>query len=71
MSEGSERHEFRAQVGLLMNITISNKHSIDPTSTYPEDSDFQLERIDVEFTKSTEVPAPRARWSRASRDILD
>ena len=42
MSEGFERHEFCAQVGQMMDITISNKHSIDPTSTYHDDSDFQI-----------------------------
>ena len=47
MSEGSESHEFRAEVSRLMDITISNEHSIDPTSTYHDDSDFQLERINV------------------------
>ena len=53
MSEGSERHEFRAQVSLLMDITISNKHSIDSTSTYHDDSDFQLERTDVQCNEAT------------------
>ena len=49
MSEGSERHEFRAQVCLLMDITISSKHNTDPTSTYHDDSDFQLERLIVYY----------------------
>ena len=31
----------------LHGIIISNEHVIDPTSTYHDDSDFQLERINV------------------------
>ena len=53
MSEDSERHEFRAEVGQLMDIIILNEHSIDPTSSYHNDSDFQLKRIDVYCNENT------------------
>ena len=36
-----------------MDITISNKHGIDPTSTGHGDSDLQLERINMYCNKVT------------------
>ena len=51
--EGSERHQFRAEVSRLMDITISNEHGIDPTGTYHGDSDLQLERINVYCNEAT------------------
>ena len=53
MSEDSERHEFRAEVGQLMDIITLNMYSIDPTRMYHDDSDFQLERIDVGCDEAT------------------
>ena len=50
MSEGSERHEFRAEVSRLMDI---NEHGIDATSTYHGDLDLQLERINVYCNAAT------------------
>ena len=38
----------------LMDITISNEHSIDSTSTYHDDSDFQLGCIDVYYNEATD-----------------
>ena len=40
-------------MGQLTNIIILNEHSIDPTSSYHDDSDFQLERIDVYCNETT------------------
>ena len=53
MSEGSERHEFQAEVSRLIDILFSNEHVIDPASAYHDDSDFQLEHINVYCDQAT------------------
>ena len=52
MSEDSDKHEFQDEMSRSMDITIL--HSIDPTSTYHDDSDFQLERINMYYNEATD-----------------
>ena len=60
MSEDSEKREFQDEMSRSMDITIL--HSIDSTSTYHDDSDFQLERIKREATGALrDSHGPRAK----------
>ena len=55
MLEGSERHQFRAEVSRLMDITISNEHGIDPTRTYHGDSDLPTVAMTAMVTLTMEI----------------